>query len=143
MTMVEDVGALEAFVNGNNSEEQERVATLLLDPRAREDHRHVMLYVFSQQMNDHLDNVARADITCFRCGETGHKKQECRTWKTKICRHQNCTDATTCAFAHNEDELRTPWIARCIRVIRQGDKLVKIGCQRSGHTFRDCPYRGS
>ena len=113
----------------------------LLTRNSQQSRRHVMLTICAQSLNDNMDEMSRNEITCFRCGEIGHKKQECRTWKTKMCRHQNCSDPATCSFAHSEAELRTPWVARCIRVVRSGEKLIKIGCQRSGHTFRDCPYR--
>lgn len=100
--------------------------------------RHVLLTVPLHAMSE--TDTPRCDITCFRCGEVGHKKGECRTWKTKMCRHQACSNPENCAFAHSREELRTPWVARCVRVVRgEGDKLTKIGCGRDGHTYRDCP----
>ena len=87
--------------------------------------------------------LPRTDITCFRCGEKGHKKGECRTYRTKMCRQPtNCSDPH-CPFAHTHLQLRTPWIARCIRIVRKDGQLMHIGCGRTGHTYRECPYDSS
>jgi hypothetical protein len=82
--------------------------------------------------------VSRSEITCFRCGENGHKKQECRVWKTRMCTIENCTGQ--CMFAHSKEELRMPWVSKCIRVVRIDGKLQKIGCGCIGHTFRECKH---
>ena len=44
-----------------------------------------------------------------------------------------------CSFAHGEHELRSPWISRCVRVVKHGSKLMCIGCNSTEHTFRRCP----
>ena len=83
----------------------------------------------------------RSQLMCFRCGEYGHMRNQCLTYKVRLCyRHQmgNCPDAA-CTFAHGEAELRTPWRLRCVRVVRQGNDFVCIGCNSTNHTFRRCP----
>ena len=83
--------------------------------------------------------MSRRDTTCFRCGQRGHKKQECRTWKTKRCTNPICTLGDACAFAHTDIELRQPWVSKCVRVIRSSDGHMQvIGCGSIGHTFREC-----
>lgn len=83
-------------------------------------------------------------IVCFRCGEHGHTRSQCLTYKVRMCwhhMHRMCTD-TYCTFAHGENELRQPWQLRCVRVVKQGDRYVSIGCNSAEHTFRKCPlYR--
>lgn len=102
--------------------------------------RHLIFTINNFSINDAFtESVSRSDITCFRCGERGHKKQECRTWKTKPCRNQSCELSINCPFAHSDEALRTPWVARCIRVIRENGQLRSIGCGCTGHTFRECP----
>lgn len=114
--------------------------TLQLKNIDHEYKRHLIFTINNFSLNEnYTESVSRSDITCFRCGERGHKKQECRTWKTKPCRNQSCALAVNCPFAHSDDELRTPWVARCIRVIREGGQLRRIGCGCIGHTFRECP----
>lgn len=86
-------------------------------------------------------NVNRAEIMCFRCGEMGHKKQECRSWKTRRCTKVDCPTASICAYAHTESELRHPLVARCIRVVRSEEgELIRIGCLEFGHTYKECPH---
>jgi ribosomal protein L37AE/L43A len=83
----------------------------------------------------------RTKLICFRCGQPGHVRYNCMSWKVKLCiHHQNggCTDPY-CSFAHGEEELRTPWKMRCVRVVKQGGRLLCIGCNSSEHTFRKCP----
>ena len=84
------------------------------------------------------EQLPRQDTTCFRCGEKGHKKQECRTWKTKLCTNPVCTLGIGCAFAHGDVELRQPWLAKCVRVIRTEGHMQVIGCGTVGRTFREC-----
>lgn len=83
----------------------------------------------------------RTDVMCFRCGQIGHMRSQCLTYKVRLCWHHihaRCTDPA-CSFAHGVDELRTPWKPRCVRVVKQGGKLVSIGCNSTTHTFRKCP----
>lgn len=89
----------------------------------------------------HSKNLTRPVITCFRCGDQGHFKSECMQWKTRICMHfkeNMCKESSFCSFAHGEDEIRYPWISKCIRVIKKDGKIVKLGCGKTGHTFRSC-----
>lgn len=88
-----------------------------------------------------FSEVDRSNLMCFRCGQTGHVRSQCLTYKVRPCNmYENgkCTDVH-CSFAHGAKELREPWRARCIRVIKQGDRLVCIGCNSETHTFRKCP----
>ena len=48
---------------------------------------------------------------------------------------------TYCSFAHGDAELQTPWMPRCIRVIKKDGQLVSLGCRQYGHTFKHCPLR--
>lgn len=85
--------------------------------------------------------VDRSGLVCFRCGQRGHVRFQCLTFKVRLCWHHaqgNCQDRN-CSFAHGEEELRTPWKARCVRVVKQQGKLVCIGCNSTEHTFRKCP----
>ena len=100
----------------------------------------------------HADNIrafmcaaptSRAQITCFRCGEQGHYKSECFHWKTRMCWHylnDKCRDPG-CSFAHGNAEIRSPWMPRCIRVIKRDGLLTCIGCKSYGHTYKYCPQR--
>lgn len=86
----------------------------------------------------------RSGQVCFRCGETGHLRYNCLTYKVRHCWHYQqgeCTDKA-CTFAHGAEELRTPWKPRCVRVVKQAGQLVCIGCNSTEHTFRRCPYNG-
>ena len=88
------------------------------------------------------NNIQREAITCFRCAQQGHWKSECMLYKTRMCWHKRlgkCNEAD-CPFAHSEAELRTPWKAKCVRVIKKDGKLLKLGCGSSLHTFRQCPF---
>lgn len=83
----------------------------------------------------------RSKLVCFRCGETGHVRHQCLSYKVRMCRHNEITTCTdpNCAYAHSVDELRSPWRVRCVRVIKQNGILVCIGCNSTEHTFRKCP----
>lgn len=103
--------------------------------------RHLVFTIKSNAMRGAGDaDFQRNEITCFRCGERGHKKGECRTYRTKFCRRPQLCDDVNCPFAHSSAQLRTPWLARCIRVIRSEGHLKKLGCGHTGHTFRECPH---
>ena len=83
----------------------------------------------------------RTNQICFRCGEVGHVRGQCLSYKVRLCwLHQQgrCTDPE-CTFAHGPEELRTPWRPRCVRVVKHGGKFVCIGCISLEHTFRRCP----
>jgi hypothetical protein len=86
--------------------------------------------------------VDRNDITCFRCGENGHRKNECLQWRTRLCWHfmnakcyKDC-----CPFAHGSAALRSPWNLKCVRIIKQGSSFTDIGCGSFEHSFRSCPF---
>lgn len=83
----------------------------------------------------------RTGMICFRCGQRGHARFQCLTYKVRLCWHHQqgeCNDPD-CTFAHGAQELRTPWKPRCVRVVKQGGRLVCIGCNSEEHTFRKCP----
>ena len=85
----------------------------------------------------------KKNLICFRCGETGHVRFQCLQFKVRLCSHYDsgeCSDSN-CTFAHGVGELRTPWKARCVRVVKQAGKLVCIGCNSTEHTFRKCPFQ--
>jgi hypothetical protein len=82
----------------------------------------------------------RTQITCYRCGEQGHYKSECFHWKTRLCWHYThsiCKD-NNCSFAHGLQQLRTPWLPRCVRVIKRNGQLECVGCFQYGHTYKFC-----
>jgi hypothetical protein len=83
----------------------------------------------------------RAHVACFRCGEGGHKKSECFHWKVKKCWNKFNCDPSICSFAHSDEELRTPWVSKCIRIIKKDGLLQKVGCEQIGHTYKQCPLR--
>jgi hypothetical protein len=105
--------------------------------------RQVHVVATAQDISSFVD-TQRTSLMCFRCGEVGHLRYQCLTYKVRLCWHyssdRKCPDDTSCSFAHGEEELRTPWKARCVRVVKQGGKLVCIGCNSTEHTFRKCPH---
>ena len=108
-----------------------------LKPEAREVH----VLIHSQDICAFCDHN-KTCMVCFRCGEVGHARFQCLTYKVRLCwHHQNggCKDRN-CQFAHGESELRTPWRARCVRVVRQSGRYVCIGCNSLDHTFKRCPH---
>ena len=95
-----------------------------------------------QSIAQYID-VDRSNMVCFRCGETGHVRFQCLTYKVKECKAYSspsgCNDKK-CPYAHGGDELRTPWTQKCIRVIKQNGRYTCIGCYSTDHTFRKCPF---
>lgn len=94
----------------------------------------------ARQITAFMD-VDNSHTICFRCGESGHVRYQCLTYKVRLCWHHQkggCQD-THCPFAHGSEELRTPWKVRCVRVVKHDGKLVCIGCNSYHHTFRKCP----
>jgi hypothetical protein len=86
----------------------------------------------------------RANITCFRCGEQGHYRAECLSWKTKMCFHHTrphgCREGESCSYAHDKAELRSPWHVKCVRVIKRQGQICTLGCHSNTHTFKLCPH---
>ena len=102
--------------------------------------RDVHVTVHSRDISNFME-TDRSSMVCFRCGQEGHVRFQCLTWKVRLCWHHTngkCLDPQ-CPFAHGPEELRTPWKPRCVRVVKQGGRLVSIGCNSTEHTFRRCP----
>ena len=82
-------------------------------------------------------------ITCFRCGEYGHYRGECYTFKTQLCKDFKagvCANSDeACLFAHGARDLRQPWLPKCVRVVKEGGRVDVLGCGQM-HMFRACPY---
>ena len=96
------------------------------------------------QISQFVDSDQSSQI-CFRCGNTGHVRYQCLSYKVRLCwhyQHGTCHDRR-CTFAHGIEELRTPWKARCVRVIKHGQRLITIGCNSPDHTFRRCPHNSN
>ena len=84
----------------------------------------------------------RATNMCFRCGEPGHLRYQCLSYKVRLCWNHTQTGHCPnehCNFAHGVEELRQPWKMRCVRVVKQEGQLLCIGCNSTEHTFRKCP----
>ena len=85
-------------------------------------------------------------VTCFRCGEYGHYRSECHTFKTRLCVRfgdGECPlSSHACPMAHGIHELRQPWRPRCVRIVKIDGCMQTIGCGEFGHTFRACPNSG-
>ncbi len=100
----------------------------------------VHIVTTAKAISDYID-AEREAVICFRCGESGHVRANCLTHKVRPCwmhLRGGCTDPH-CSFAHGDEELRTPWKARCVRVVRHGNQFISIGCNSTLHTFRRCP----
>ena len=81
-------------------------------------------------------------ITCFRCGEYGHYRGECHSFRVHLCsqhRMGRCSNSH-CSFAHGVSELRKPWMAKCVRVVKVAGRVEVLGCGAFGHTYRSCPH---
>lgn len=78
---------------------------------------------------------------CFRCGEPGHVRHQCLTYKVQLCWHHRNGECynSPCPYAHGVEELRRPWMPRCVRVVKHNGQFVCIGCNSNEHTFRKCP----
>ena len=110
------------------------------DPSMSEIAREVHVATGCDEISNFMD-VDRSGMICFRCGEPGHVRYQCLTFKVRLCWHHSagrCHDAH-CPFAHGKEEIRTPWKQRCVRVIKHNGRFVCIGCNSSEHTFRKCP----
>ena len=86
----------------------------------------------------------RTSLTCFRCGEVGHYRVECYTFRTTMCTMgKSCPDHATggCDKAHSAIELRRPWQPKCVRVVRERNGIAILGCGSNTHTFRTCPWQ--
>lgn len=94
------------------------------------------------QVEDTNEDRSRANITCFRCGENGHFRAECHVYRVQMCEKLLCKNVN-CCFAHSAAELRTPWKPKCVRVVKVGGVVQKLGCGQTGHTYRNCPYAAS
>ena len=107
--------------------------------------KNIYILTHAESIRNFMANTptARLQITCFRCGEQGHYKSECFHWKTRLCWHfanSACNDIN-CAFAHGEEEIRRPWMPRCVRIIKKDGNLICLGCKESGHTYKYCPLK--
>ena len=86
--------------------------------------------------------VDRSALICYRCGEPGHVKGECMSWRIRLCSHfaGGYCRRSECPYAHGEQELRTPWALKCVRILRVAKGFVDFGCGSSTHSFRHCPH---
>ena len=110
--------------------------------------RDLYIITHSDDIRTYVSNTpaTRLQITCFRCGEQGHYKSECYSWKTRMCwNYLNSTTAqcneVACSFAHGYNELRTPYLPRCVRVVKKDGVMITCGCRKFGHTYKCCPYK--
>jgi hypothetical protein len=94
------------------------------------------------QVEDTNEDRSRSNITCFRCGENGHFRSECHVYRVQMCEKLLCKNSN-CHSAHSVAELRTPWKPKCVRVVKNGGVVKKLGCGQTGHTYRNCPYASS
>jgi hypothetical protein len=102
----------------------------------------VHVSIASHEISGFIETHKRM-MTCFRCGQVGHTRHQCLTYKVRLCdkyaRGECC--APSCTFAHEDAELRTPWSVRCVRVVQHDGEMVCLGCNSTEHTFRKCPVR--
>lgn len=70
------------------------------------------IFILVENDNDKEKKIRnRTKIVCHRCGQKGHYKSECGTWKTRICWHWacgRCRDIELCSFAHGDQDMRKP-----------------------------------
>ena len=96
----------------------------------------------AESINSFLDED-RSTIVCFRCGEKGHLRYQCLTFKVRSCfrfEQGRCLNSSAnCTFAHGTEEMRKPWLQKCVRVVKQKGKFLCLGCHSTTHTFRKCP----
>jgi hypothetical protein len=107
-------------------------------------------------------NKHRYELLCYRCGEKNHYRDECLTYKTRMCRFYLdgfCKRSSEeCAWAHGKIELRKPQLSRCVRMLRNEHGFLQdhgcggthffnecplhicSQCQEAGHMSRNCPY---
>lgn len=111
---------------------------------APEPGREVHVTATTHAISAYMDGDRTGQI-CFRCGERGHVRYQCLTYKVRLCWHYERGECTEphCTFAHGSEELRQPWKPRCVRVIKQGGQLISIGCNSEEHTFRKCPHHAN
>lgn len=97
---------------------------------------------YLKYITPHTANPA-SGVTCFRCGEQGHYRAQCYAWKVNLCTRYSVglCQSQNCNFAHGLSELRKPWLAKCVRVVKVGPNLCVRGCGKEGHTYRNCPMR--
>ena len=91
----------------------------------------------------HFVGLCKKTMVCYRCGEEGHARYQCLTYKVRLCWHfanGQCV-ARNCPFAHGDHELRFPWKPRCVRVVKTNGGTVSVGCGSTEHTYHECPYR--
>ena len=86
--------------------------------------------------------VDRSALICYRCGEVGHVKGECMSWRIRLCTHfaGGYCRRSECPYAHGDTQLRTPWALKCVRILKVAKGFVDFGCGSSTHSFRHCPH---
>lgn len=107
----------------------------------RDPAREVHVSVAAQEIASFVESE-RSETICFRCGERGHVRSVCMTFRTSLCdafENGGCTN-DACPKAHGIVQLRTPWKMRCVRVVKQDGQFICIGCNSMTHTFRKCPH---
>lgn len=85
----------------------------------------------------------RSGVTCYRCGETGHYRVHCKTFRTTLCPDGALCTKADCSMAHHASELRRPFLFKCVRVYRENGVVRVLGCGRYGHTYMNCPEHAS
>ena len=67
----------------------------------------------------------RSHLVCYRCGQTGHVRFQCLQYKIRLCQHferGECNEKY-CSFAHGQEELRTPWKLKSVRVAKPHHRI--------------------